>query len=474
MKKSAITFLLFSFSFLSFGQTKTSNYNDILTVIDFWLNAQRDFDKLPGISVAIVQDQEIIYKKGYGYADLDKKVPMKPETIFSICSISKLFTSIAIMQLWEQGTLRLDDSLSALLPDFRINQQYAETVPISVRSMLTHSSGLLRDADSSWNDPNFYFQTSEELKKSISEKQTLYPSSTYFQYSNIAMSLLGEIVSQKTGKKYNDYVEANVLKPLGLNNTHPYLPEKLWRSELATGYSASYRDGNRKMQPFFKTNAIAPAAGYSSNVIDLAKFVSWQFRVLSGSRPEVLRPSTLKEMQRVQWISPDKKLTWGLGFSIAYDANGVVTTGHDGSCPGYVSVVMADLKKKLGVTVMINAQGVDVYKYSNQIFSLLNKTIPEDTTTKNIDLTGYKGSYDNYAWSGETVVFPFKGKLIVLGLPTNTPADNIREYQYISKDTFRRIRSDDKTLGEELKFERDVNGNIKSFISFSRRQNKIK
>ncbi len=135
---------------------------------------------------------------------------------------------------------------------------------------------------------------------------------------------------------------------------------------------------------------------------------------------------------------------------------------------------MADLKKKLGVTVMINAQGVDVYKYSNQIFSLLNKTIPEDTTTKNIDLTGYKGSYDNYAWSGETVVFPFKGKLIVLGLPTNTPADNIREYQYISKDTFRRIRSDDKTLGEELKFERDVNGNIKSLISFSRRQNKIK
>ena len=227
------------------------------------------------------------------------------------------------------------------------------------------------------------------------------------------------------------------------------------------------------MQPFFKTNAITPAAGYSSNVIDLAKFASWQFRLSSSDKSEVLKPSTLREMQRIQWTSPDKKLTWGLGFSIAYDANGVATVGHDGSCPGYVSVVMADPKKKLGVTVMINAQGVDVYKYSNQIFNLLNKTITEDTTTKSLDFSEYKGKFDNYAWSGETVVIPFKGKLILLGLPTNTPSESIREYQYISNDTFKRIRPDDKTLAEELKFERDENGNIKSLISFSRRQQKI-
>lgn len=473
MKGLKITTILFLLCFQSFGQTKKTDYADNLRLIDVWLDTQRDFDKLPGISVAIVQDQDIIFKKGYGYADLEKKIPMKPETIFSICSISKLFTSIAVMKLWEQGLLRLDDSLPALLPDFKVKQQYKETVPITVHSMLTHSSGLNRDADSSWNEPNFYFQTTPELKKSITEKQTLYPSSVYFQYSNLAISLLGEIVSKKTGKNYNDYVEESILKPLQLNNTHPYLPEKLWRSDMAAGYSALYKDGNRKMQPFFKTNAITPAAGFSSNVIDLAKFASWQFRLLSSNKSEVLKPSTLREMQRIQWTSPDKKLTWGLGFNIDYDANGVATVGHDGSCPGYVSIVMVDPKKKLGVTVMINAQGVDVYKYSYQIFNLLNKTITEDTTTKNLDLLEYKGKFDDYAWSGETVVIPFKGKLILLGLPTNTPSEGIREYQYISKDTFRRIREDDKTLAEELKFERDENGNIKSLISFSRRQQKI-
>ncbi len=473
MRRLYITTILFLLCLQCLGQAKKTDYSDMLRVIDVWLDAQRDFDKLPGISVAIVHDQDIIFKKGYGYADIDKKIPMRPETFFSICSISKLFTSVAIMKLWEQGSLRLDDSLPALLPDFKVKQQYTETVPITVRSMLTHSSGLFRDADSSWNEPNFYFQTTEEFKKSISEKQTLYPSSTYFQYSNVAMSLLGEIVSKKTGKSYNDYVEENILKPLQLNNTHPYLPEKLWRNDMATGYSAVYREGSRKMQPFFRTNAVTPAAGYSSNVIDLAKFASWQFRLLSGDKPEVLKPSTLKEMHRIQWTSPDKKLTWGLGFYIAYDANGTATVGHDGSCPGYVSVVMADPKKKLGVTVMINAQGVDVYKYSSQIFGLLNKTIMEDTTTRNLDFSEYKGKYDNYAWAGETVLIPFKGKLLALGVPTNTPSESIREYQYIGKDTFKRIRPDDKTLGEELKFERDEKGNIKSFISFSRRQQKI-
>ena len=123
--------------------------------------------------------------------------------------------------------------------------------------------------------------------------------------------------------------------------------------------------------------------------------------------------------------------------------------------------------------MMINAQGVDVLKYSNQIFSLLGKTITEDTTTKNINLAEYKGRYDNYAWSGETVVLPFNGKLVVLGLPANTPSENIIEYQYVKKDTFRRIRADDRTLGEELIFERDKNRQIKSLHTFSRYQNKI-
>jgi CubicO group peptidase (beta-lactamase class C family) len=460
MTRLTITILLALFIQQGFGQVTKPDYKGLLSIIDRWLDGQRDFDRLPGISVAIVQDQELIFSKGYGYADVEKKIPMTAETICSICSISKLFTSVAVMQLWEQGKIRLDDSIKALLPRFNMKQQYSETVPITVRSLLTHSSGLPRESEYPyWSAPKFYFPTTEELNKKLGEQQTLYSSSTYFQYSNLGMSLLGEIISLKSSATYNEYVDKNILKPLGLSNTHPWLPEKLWRGKMATGYSALNRDGSRTMMPLFKANAITPAAGYSSNVLDMAKFASWQMRLLSNNTTEVLRSSTLKEMQRIQWVSPDKKLTWGLGF-IIHDNKDIAYLGHDGSCPGYRTVVMLDPKKKTGISIMINAQGVDPYKYCDAIFDLLNKNIQEDVTFRNIDLSIYSGRYDNYVWSGEIIVMPYKRRLILLGSPTDKPADNLGVFQYIQGDTFRRVRPDDGSLGEELRFEKNQNGEV--------------
>ncbi len=474
MKK---TILLLAFTLwisLVFSQVTKVDYSAQLKIIDYWLNAQRDFDKLPGMSVAIVQDQDIIFKKGYGYADVANKITMKPETIGSICSISKLFTSVGVMQLWEKGKLRLDDSLTALLPEYKINQQFSESVPITVRSMLTHSSGITRDIGEGWNGPNFSFITTDELKKTLLNLQTLYPSSTYFQYSNLAMSLLGEIIASKSGTPYKKYVEENILKPMNLGNTHPYLPENYWKTgEMAKGYGGLNRQGERKPLPFFNPNALTPAAGFSSNVIDLAKFASWQLRLLSNSKAELLRPSTLKEMQRIQWTSPDKKITWGLGFYIQFQTSGITTVGHDGSCPGYVSSVMIDPKKKMGVTLLINA-AADVYKYSDQIFTILNKDFVEDTTTKQTDFSEYEGRYDVSDWGGESIIVPVKGKLIIINVPSNAAGIHMREYKYIKKDVFRLIRDDDKTLGEELVFERDEKGTIKNMRSLFFKNDKIK
>ena len=205
----------------------------------------------------------------------------------------------------------------------------------------------------------------------------------------------------------------------------------------------------------------------------MAKFASWQLRLLAAEKPEILRPSTLKEMQRIQWASADKRLTWGLGFIINYDNNNVARVGHSGSCPGFQTTLSIDPRKKLGIAIMVNAQGVDISKYRDQIFSLLNYQVTEDTAARNIDLTAYIGRYDNYSWSGETVVVPVKGKLILLGLPSNTPADNAAQFRYIKKDVFRRIRPDDGSLGEELIFERDEKGLVKNLRIHSVYQKKI-
>ena len=457
------------------SQTKDTDYTEALKLIDVWLSAQRDFDKLPGISVAIVNDQNIIFSKGYGFADVEKKVPMEPETICSICSISKLFTSVAVMQLWEDGKLRLDDSINSLLPGFNLKQQYAESVPITVRSLLTHSSGLPREAAYPyWSAPDFYFPTEKELKQKLGEEQTLYPSSTYFQYSNLGMSLLGEAVANVSKTNYETYVEQHILQPLQLTNTHPSLPENLWRGKMATGYSGLYRDGSRKMMPFFQAKGIAPAAGYSSNVIDLAHFASWQFRLLNNGSKEILRSSTLKEMQRVQWTDPNWKLTWGLGF-IVFQEDGTTYVGHGGSCPGYRTGLTLCPKNKIAVSCMINAQGTDPDKYIAAVFKILNKAKgAADTSTKNIDLNVYAGNYDGYAWGGEDVVLPWKGKLAVFDVPSDDPANAMQLYKYTGNDTFRRVRKDDDSLGEELRFERDASGKVVRMLHNYNFENKLK
>ena len=466
-------FLGILFCFNANSQAKKPDYKEALRIIDAWLSAQRDFDKLPGISVAIVNDQDIIFSKGYGYADVEKKVPMTAETIGSICSISKLFTSVAVMQLWEQGKLRLDDSISALLPVYDLKQGHSETVPITLRSLLTHSSGLPREAAwPYWSAPDFYFPTDKEVIQKLKDQQTLYPSSTYFQYSNLGMSLLGEAVARTSNNSYANYVGKNILEPLKLNNTHPFLPKDLWGSKMATGYSALYRDGTRKKMPFFQTNGIAAAAGFSSNVLDLARFASWQFRVLNGNK-EILRPSTLKEMHRVQWMDPDGKTTWGLGF-VSFKEGGTNYVGHGGSCPGYQTQLTLSPQKKLAVSIMINAQGNDPGKYEAAIFKLLEKAKEAtDTTTKNINLDAYAGNYDSYAWSGESVVLPWKGKLAVFGVPSGDPAERMTLFKYISNDTFRRVRKDDDSLGEELRFERDANGKVVRMFRHDNFSNKL-
>lgn len=110
---------------------------------------------------------------------------------------------------------------------------------------------------------------------------------------------------------------------------------------------------------------------------------------------------------------------------------------------------------------MINAQGTNPGKYALAIFEILNKAKDvTDTSTKNIDLDAYSGTYDGYAWRGEDVVLPWKGSLAVFPTPTDSPGKAMQLFKSVGNDTFRRVRKDDDSLGEELRFERDANGKV--------------
>lgn len=469
MKCLYFTTILVFLTIAGFSQNQKKDYSEAFNLIEAWLDAQKDFEQLPGITAIVVKDQEVLWKGAFGLANKEDSVKADPTTVFSICSISKLFTSVAIMKLYEEGKLRLDDNISDLLPWYDLAQKYPEGMPITVRTLMTHSSGLPRESNFPyWTPPDFPFPSREEIKGDLSKQETLYPASTYFQYSNLGMTLLGEIIEKVSGMPYNDYIEQNILKPLGLTDTRTELPSNLYGNELAYGYSAINRKLNREKVNFFQANGVKPAAGFSSNVVDLGKFASWQFRLLDTTTSEILKSSTLKYMQNVHWIDPDWKTTWGLGFEVSKSEDGNYWIGHGGSCPGYRTILQLNPKTKLAFSVMINAGGTDPGKYIKGMYAIMDKvkaTDQKDSVVHNLD--DYIGYYSAQPWGSEVYFSTWEGELVMLNLPSDSPTNSMIFFKNIKNDTFRRIRDDDE-LGETLVFERDKNDQI---IQFKRHGN---
>lgn len=454
---------------------------EALEVMRIWIEAESAYDRIPGVSAAIVHDQELLWSGGYGFAHPDRREPATAETLYSICSISKLFTSIAVMQLRDRGLLALSDPVAEHLPWFDLEQAYADGAAVTVEGILTHSSGLPREsAHPYWSAPDFPFPTRDEIVAGLRGQRTLYPAWRYFQYSNLGLTLAGEIVSQLSGMPYETYVKKYVLEPLKLRDTYADMPDEQRGKRLATGYSALDRAGVRHATPFFQARGIAPAAGFASTVEDLARFASWQFR-LDGNSEEVLRAHTLREMQRVHYVDPEWQTFWGLGFSISRNESRTFV-GHGGSCPGYRSQLLLHMDDEVAAVFMANASGVNTAKYVQGMYDLVAPAIrasskandgatadaattqdsARETTDTSVQLRDYVGTYSAQPWGGETAIVVWQGGLAMLGLPANQPSRALNKLKHMAGDTFRRIRSDEE-LGEEIVFERDASGRVTGY-----------
>ena len=238
---------------------------EALRLADAWLDSIQAYQHIPAISAGVVANEQLIWSKGYGTIDADHNVAATPRTIYSICSISKLFTSVALMQLYEAGKVRLDEPLTTYLPWATLKPTEADSGPITLRAVLSHSAGLPRESDFPyWSPPSFTFPTRQQLRDMIGKQAPYYPASRYYQYSNLGLTLVGETVESVSGQPYADYVRAKVLAPLHLADTRPFMPMDLYGKKLAVGYGALTRDGVRDLMPPFDTRAITPAAGFTS------------------------------------------------------------------------------------------------------------------------------------------------------------------------------------------------------------------
>ena len=204
---SALTVLLFA---LGVAAPTAAEEVEGVAVFEAWLKSQMDYRGLPGIAVGVVYDQELVWSKGFGFADVDEGTPMTTRTRCRIASISKLFTSIAIMRLSDEGKLRLDDPVATHLDEFQIASKFEDAPEITIRHLLTHTSGLPREGlGSDWN--GFHFPDREAVLAGLREQSAVYAPGRRWKYSNLALSLAGYIVREVSGRPYERFIQEAIL-----------------------------------------------------------------------------------------------------------------------------------------------------------------------------------------------------------------------------------------------------------------------
>ena len=426
-----------------------------------WAEGQLRFRALPGMVVGVVSDQKLIWAKGFGVANVDGKVPMTPQTKFRMASHSKLFTATAIMQLREQGKLQLDDPVSKHLSWFAVTSSRPDDPPITIEELLTHSSGLPREAADHWT--TLTFPTREELKALVPKRQAAFPAETRWKYSNLAYTLAGLVVEQVSGESWADYVTRHIYQPLGMVNSSvdKDVPG------LATGYGRRMPDGSRPVMPFVDARGMAAATGITSTVEDMARFVSAQFRKGAAGGDRILNTASLREMHRVRVLENNWTRGNGIGFAVSRERDRVYV-GHGGSYPGYITQTMIDLNARVGVIVLTNAIDGDAGSIAFQLMNTVGQAVAKAAGTAP-DKVKWNPAWSRFAglyrgrW-GDTHVVELNEKLVMIN-PDAATLDNQTELEPIGDGTFRFVApTGGGAVGEIVRFVEE-NGQVVRMIT---------
>ena len=467
--KSIILLLFFFFNFLS-AQTIDTNVADKIKIFDSWIESKIEYEHWPGVIIGLVYDQSLIWIKAYGFADLEKKNLLDEKTLFPIGSNTKMFTAIGILKLRDEGKLDLDEPVAKYLPWInKIKQNNSDINKITIRHLLTHTSGLPTEANLNYEIESNFPELSEIVKE-LEKLEICFSTDIRWKYSNFGLAIAGEIISSVSGLPYIDYIKKNILEPLNMIGSGFNLDSKPGY-EFASGYGRLMPDGRRSRSDRYDYKIQTSAGGLNSNIIDLSKFASWMFRIRENNQKEIITGSTLREMQHVYWIDDSWEFGLGMGFFI-YHKNPNDMIGHGGHVAGYPTDFTIIPKDKIAIITLANADDIKVYpdvtgSISNMFIDIVlpefKKTISLLESTIKLDSTyeKYIGTYRN-DWNDFKILM-IDGNLAYINPKSNYPNKTLVKLLPIEKNVFRAISDYVNTdYGERVIFEEDGAGNIKS------------
>jgi CubicO group peptidase (beta-lactamase class C family)/D-alanyl-D-alanine dipeptidase len=393
----------------------STDYSQVSAALKKFIQHEIEDKSLPAFSIALVDNQQIVWAKSFGYADPGAKIGATPETVYRIGSVSKLFTDIAVMQLVERRELDLDAPVESYVPEFHPRNPFGK--PITLRELMSHRSGLLREPPVG----NYFDSSDPPLKavvESLSDTTLIYPPGLHTKYSNAGVAVVGYVLERQTGQPFAAYVKRAVLDPAGLDAS-AFTPEPELIERLAHAFMWSY-DGLFFRAPTFELG-MAPAGSMYSTVLDLGRFLSVLFNGGRGIGGEVLKPETFEQMWTPQFPKPRDKTGYGIGFRIT-DMDGHREVGHAGAIYGFSTQLAALPDDKIGavaVTTLDSANAVTRHVAEEALRLMLaakrNQPLPGIPTTSALPPERVRGWEGRYGTGSEAVDLVSKnGELFLL------------------------------------------------------------
>ncbi len=445
---------------------------DLETFLDALIPSQLRNRNIAGAVVSVVKDDQVLFQKGYGYADVEEKKPVLPDqTLFRPGSISKLFTATAVMQLVEQGKLDLDRDVNDYL-DFPIPKTYPE--PVTLRQLLTHTGGfeetlknLFVAHESDLNPLRTY------LVKEMPAR--IFPPGKIPSYSNYGFTLAGYIVERASGEKFERYVENHILKPLGMNNSTFDQPLP---ALLAPQMSKGYLSVSKKPRDFEFVQA-APAGSLTTTATDMTRFMLAFLQDGAVDGVSILKPETVRQMETRQFEFHPMLPGLGITF-MEYLIDPVRIIAHGGDTVYFHSDMILVPDAHVGYFLSYNSLGKDVGGGRGEVWrTFANRYFPSaaqpkaavDSNTAKPDGRAVSGLYDGTR-RGETtflkilaLVGQFKvssdmeGVLQIEGMKSQS--GELKRWREIAPLIYREVDG-----LERIGFRRDASGTVGELLPF--------
>jgi D-alanyl-D-alanine carboxypeptidase len=422
-------------------------------------------DPVGGAVAGVVAGDTLAWSTAYGFADLESGTPVTLATVFRAASITKTLTATAVVQLRDDGALRLDDPLTAYLPEFaKASNPFGPIEDVTIRRLLSHEAGLPGEAPAfDWSHDRF--PDIDEIAAAFDRLELVVPPESRVKYSNLGYQLLGEVIARVSGEPYAAALERRILRPLGMRESS-FDPQGELRTRMATGYDArAFTDDLPRADD--RPKGTLADGGLCTTLGDLATWAAFQLR----GDDRVLSPASLAEMHRPRRVMDPRWIrAAGLGWYCTRHGDDVLV-GHSGGTFGFVGRIVCSFRHDLAVVVLANGDA-PVPALATRLLDTVAAGEPPSAgdaaravPTLPVPVPPmFEGLLGLYAWEDLSFVMRVEWRA---GRLTLARGVGTAEEQLLSLaptgDPFEFVVEDGRPAGERLRFLRGVDGGVDGF-----------